>query len=79
MPTTEDEVNTPLDLVKDLALDSTIPAPIRKNVFKAFDRLCSALIGVPVGALERRDAENGRKKKRVSKLGKKLPHKLFNK
>ena len=54
---TEDEVNTPLDLVKDLALDSTIPAPIRKNAFKAFDRLCSALVDVPVGALERRSAE----------------------
>ncbi len=38
-------------------LDSTIPAPIRRNAFKAFDRLCSALIDVPVGALERRSAE----------------------
>ena len=51
---TEDAVNTTLDVVTDLALDSTIPAPIRKNVLKAFDRLCSALIDVPVGALERR-------------------------
>lgn len=54
---TEDTPNTALDVVTDLALDSTIPAPIRKNVFKAFDRLCSALIDVPVGALERRSAE----------------------
>ena len=38
-------------------MDATIPAPIRKNAFKAFDRLCSALIDVPVGALERRSAE----------------------
>lgn len=55
--TTEDESNTTLDVVTDLALDAAIPAPIRKNAFKAFDRLCSALIDVPVGALERRAAE----------------------
>ena len=55
--TTEDEANTALEVVTDLALDSTIPAPIRRNAFKAFDRLCSALIDVPVGALERRSAE----------------------
>ena len=54
---TEDEANTALDAVTDLALDSTIPAPIRRNALKAFDRLCSALIDVPVGALERRSAE----------------------
>ena len=53
----EDTSNTALDVVTDLALDSTIPAPIRKNAFKAFDRLCSALIDVPVGALERRSSE----------------------
>ena len=58
LPTTTDEVaNPPLDLVTDLVLDSTIPAPIRRNMFKAFDRLCSALIDVPVGALERRSSE----------------------
>lgn len=55
--TTEDAANPSLDLVTDLALDSTIPAPIRRNALKAFDRLCSALIDVPVGALERRSAE----------------------
>lgn len=54
---TEDTSNIGLDVVTDLALDATIPAPIRKNAFKAFDRLCSALIDVPVGALERRSAE----------------------
>ena len=53
----EDGAVTPLEVVTDLLLDSTIPAPIRKNAFKAFDRLCSALIDVPVGALERRSAE----------------------
>ncbi len=57
LPKTEDETVTPLDVATDLLLDSTIPAPIRKNAFKALDRLCSALIDVPVGALERRSAE----------------------
>ena len=58
LPTiTEDASNPVLDVVTDLALDSTIPAPIRRNMFKAFDRLCSALIDVPVGALERRSTE----------------------
>ena len=28
--TTEDEANTALDAVTDLALDSTLPAPIRR-------------------------------------------------
>ena len=55
--TTEDASNTALDVVSDLTSDATIPAPIRKNALKAFDRLCSALIDVPVGALERRSAE----------------------
>ena len=57
LPIIEDETVAPLDVVTDLVLDSTIPAPIRKNAFKALDRLCSALIDVPVGALERRSAE----------------------
>ena len=57
LPTTEDEGSSPLDIVTDLALDSTIPAPIRKNALKALDRLCSAVIDLPVGALERRSAE----------------------
>lgn len=55
--TAEDTANTALDAVTDVVLDTTIPAPIRRNALKAFDRLCSALIDVPVGALERRSAE----------------------
>ena len=55
--TTEDTSNAAFNIATDLILDSTIPAPIRKNLFKALDRLGSALIGVPVGALERRSAE----------------------
>ena len=58
LPSTTDEAANPaLDPVTDLVLDSTIPAPIRRNMFKAFGQLCSALIDVPVGALERRSAE----------------------
>ena len=55
--TTEDAANTMLDTATDLALDSTIPVPIRRNIFKALDRLGSALIDIPVGSLERRSAE----------------------
>ncbi len=55
--TSEDEINTTLDVVTDPISDTAIPAPIRRNMFKAVDRLCSALIDVPVGALERRSAE----------------------
>ena len=57
LTTTEDEPNSALDVAADLLLDSTIPAPIRKNALKALDRFCSALINVPVGAIERRSAE----------------------
>ena len=55
--TAEDASNTTLDVVTDLALDAAIPAPIRRNALKAFDRLCSVLIDVPIGALERRSTE----------------------
>ncbi len=52
-----DESNAMLGAVTDLALDTTIPAPIRRNVLKALDRLGSALIDIPVGALERKSSE----------------------
>lgn len=45
------------DTVTDLIIGTTIPAPIRKNVFKAFDRLCSATIDIPVAYLEGKSAE----------------------
>ncbi len=54
---TIDTPNAALNAASDLILDQTIPAPIRKNIFKALDRLGSALIDVPVGVLERRSAE----------------------
>ena len=57
LPMTEDETVNSLDVVTDLMLDSTIPAPIRKGASKAIGRLCSAVIDVPLGGLRRRDAE----------------------
>lgn len=41
-----------LDVVTDLVSGATIPAPVRRNLFKAMSRLCSALIDIPVAALE---------------------------
>jgi hypothetical protein len=55
--TIADEARPALGIVTDLISESILPAPIRRNALKAFDRLCSALIDVPVGALERRAAE----------------------
>lgn len=45
--------------VSDLvSTDATsLPAPIRKNAFKAFDRLCTAVLDVPVAYLEGKAAE----------------------
>ncbi len=40
------------DFITDLVTSSSIPAPIRKNVFKAFNQLCSAAIDIPVAHLE---------------------------
>ena len=55
--TIPDEASPALGVVTDLVSESILPAPIRRNALKAFDRLCSALIDLPVGALERRAAE----------------------
>ena len=55
--TNESEETTAGDAVIDLISGSTIPDPIRRNVLKALDRLFSALIDIPVGALERTSAE----------------------
>jgi hypothetical protein len=40
----EGSENSALSIVTDLITGTTIPAPIRKNVFKAFDRLCSVAL-----------------------------------
>ena len=57
LPTTEDKVGTLLDIGIDLISTLTLPAWMIRNASKAFGQLCSALIGVPAGALERRSAE----------------------
>ena len=57
LPTTEDEVTTPPDVVTDLLSNSTIPAPIEQNRFKAFHQLWTAAVGVPVAHLEGKAAE----------------------
>jgi Protein of unknown function (DUF2806) len=40
------------DAITDLVTDSSIPAPIKKNAFKAFGQLCTAAIDIPVAYLE---------------------------
>ena len=57
LPTTEDETINPLDIFTDLVLTLTLPARVIRNASKAIGRLCSAVIDVPTGALERRSAE----------------------
>lgn len=41
-----------IDLISDAATGVTIPAPIRKNAFKAFNRLCTAAIDIAAAYLE---------------------------
>lgn len=40
------------DIVTDILTGTSIPAPIRKNAFKAFAQLCTATIDIPVAYLE---------------------------
>lgn len=40
------------DSVSDLLSGVTVPAPIRKNAFKAFNQLCTAAIEIPIAYLE---------------------------
>ncbi len=46
----EDSVDNVTDTINDAI--SGIPAPIRKNAFKAFNQLCTAIIDIPVSYLE---------------------------
>ena len=57
LSTTEEETTTPLDVATDLLLDTTIPAPIRRNLFKALHQLCTAAVDVPVAYFEGKAAE----------------------
>lgn len=43
---------TDYDAITDLVTGSLIPAPIKKNAFKAFGQLCTAAIDIPVAYLE---------------------------
>jgi hypothetical protein len=36
---------------------TNLPLPIRKNLFKALDQLCTAIIDIPVAYLEGKAAE----------------------
>ncbi len=53
----DDGSTSVLDAVTDLMTGTSIPAPVRKNFFKAFGRLCSALVDVPVAYLEGKSSE----------------------
>ncbi len=75
--TTEDETNSTLGVVTDLILDSTIPVSIRRNMFKVADRLCSALIKVPVEALERRTAEKRAESEARIKIGQEVTDQII--
>ena len=44
-----------LDVLGDIV--SGVPAPIRKNAFKAFAQLCTAAVDIPVAHLEGKAAE----------------------
>lgn len=57
LPETEDENASPLDVIPDLLLDSTIPSPIRKNVFKALRQLSTATMEWLTASLEGKTAE----------------------
>jgi Protein of unknown function (DUF2806) len=49
---TSSVLTTVVDAVTDLVSETTIPAPIRKNLLKAFNQLCIAAIDIPVAHLE---------------------------
>jgi len=55
----EEELESGLEKVTDTIGDlvTGIPAPIRKNFFKAFAQLCTAAVDIPVASMEARAAE----------------------
>ena len=53
----DDDGTSALDAVTGLVTGTSIPAPIRKNLFKALGRFCSVLIDVPVAYLEGKSSE----------------------
>ena len=53
----EQENASPLDTIIDVVTDSSLPAPIKKNLFKAVNQLCTSAIEVPIAYLEGITAE----------------------
>lgn len=45
------------DAASEVIFGGTLPAPVRKNLFKAFGRLCTAAVDYPVACLEGKTAE----------------------
>ena len=54
---TEESSDTMLEAASDLLLDQTIPAPLRRGIVQALNRLGGGLIDIPAGFLERKNAE----------------------
>ena len=54
---TEESSDTMLEAASDLLLDQTIPAPLRRGIVHALNRLGGGLIDIPAGFLERRNTE----------------------
>lgn len=54
---TEKENEGTLDTIIDVVTESSLPTPIKKNLFKAVNQLCTSVIEVPVAYLEGITAE----------------------
>ena len=54
---TDESSDTMLEAASDLLLDQTIPAPLRRGIVHALNRLGGGLIDIPAGFLERRNTE----------------------
>ena len=76
----EKTLTTLTDTIETLA--TGIPAPIRKNFFKAFSQLCSAAIDIPVAWLEGKAdlirSTNEARKEIIKKRTKKTTNKSAN-
>ena len=68
------------DVIADVVTGNSLPAPIRRNAFKAFDRLCTAAIDVPVSWLEgvaaERRAETAARVKMLSTSGDQIANQM---
>ena len=65
----EDESPTSaLEIATDLLTGVPVPAPVKRNLFKAISRLCSALVDIPVSQLEGKAEERRAETKARIKL-----------